>query len=102
MKRVEIVELGRQLDRHQNWLASIVREAAAAEDRLSMEEVSINGWVLHGSNLCEVEFIRCLITDSHFSNCDFSYSLCVNSVFRQCSFLDCDFRKADLRYADLS
>jgi uncharacterized protein YjbI with pentapeptide repeats len=99
MKPIDLTEVARRLQRHQSWVAR--DPTAGAENRFALADAEIVGWELHLGNLCEAELVRCLIREARFTECDFTYSVLIDSAFRHSSFRSCQLRKADMRSARL-
>jgi uncharacterized protein YjbI with pentapeptide repeats len=93
-------ELINMLVRHANWLSDDQLNTQYERDQLSLIDSSLVDFVVQNQNFSNAEIVRCRFRNVLFKNCDFSYSILIDSSFRGCRFEKCSFFKADLRSAD--
>ena len=96
-------QLRQKLSRHQIWLEmSNQHPELSAGAQLVLMDSFLSDITMSDENFSCAEIVRCRISNSHFKDCDFSYSLLIDSVFTACTFINCCFVKADLSGTDAS
>jgi len=100
---VNAYQLLQKLSLHKMWLDMFNSETESSVGaQLIFVDSFISNITMSNEDFSCAEIVRCKISDAHFKGCDFSYSILIDSVFRNCTFIDCRFVKADLRGTDAS
>jgi uncharacterized protein YjbI with pentapeptide repeats len=99
LTKLDSAEMRKRIERHHHWVAMGELETDPIE-RLVLLEKSVSPIHAEDETFSSAQIVRCDLSESTFTRCDFRSALLIESTFRNCKFLSCQFRKAELSSAN--